>query len=39
MTQIDEEETRALAHVSCLYPVVSKHKALQIGVENNIPIA
>jgi len=39
MTQIDEEETRALAHVSCLYPIVAKHKALQIGAENNIPIA
>jgi hypothetical protein len=39
MTQIDEEETRALAHVSCLYPVFAKHKALQIGAENNIPIA
>jgi len=39
MTQIDEEETRALAHVSCLYPVIAKHKALQIGIENNIPIA
>ena len=38
MTQIDEEETRALAHVSCLYPVIAKHKALQIGAENNIPI-
>jgi len=39
MTQIDEEETRALAHVSCLYPIVAKHRALQIGAENNIPIA
>jgi len=39
MTQIDEEETRALAHVSCLYPIVAKHRALQIGAENSIPIA
>jgi len=39
MTQIDEEETRALAHVSCLYPIIAKHKALKIGAENNIPIA
>lgn len=39
MTQIDEEETRALAHVSCLYPIVAKHKALKIGAENKIPIA
>lgn len=39
MTQIDEDETRALAQVSCLYPVAAKHKALQIGAENNIPIA
>lgn len=39
MTQIDEQETRSLAHIVCIYPAIVKEKALQVAAENNIPLS
>jgi len=39
MTQIDEQETRSLAHIVCIYPEIVKQKALQVAAENNIPLS
>jgi len=39
MTRIDEQETRSLAHIVCLYPAIVKEKALQVAAENNIPLS
>jgi len=39
MTQIDEQETRSLAHIVCLYPAIVKEKAIQVAAENKIPLS